>query len=141
MKRLLLLSFLFLTVLHTTAQNVLNVHSKTGAVVSYALSQKPVVTYDGDVLVLTADKTRVEYPLADLDKLTFSDTESTVESISASGISGDRTIRIFDAEGRSVKTIESDAETDTEPQLLLRDLPEGIYIVRQGDISYKLIKE
>lgn len=141
MRRILLMLVLIVGALPIMAQNVLNVHSKTGAVVSYAFSEKPVVTYDGDVLVLKTEKVSVEYPLSDLEKFTFGDTESAVESISASGISGDRSISIFDMSGRSVKTISADEGTDSDPRLLLNNLEKGIYIVKQGEVSYKIIKE
>ncbi len=132
---------LIVGVLPIMAQNMLNIHSKTGAVVSYAFSDKPVVSYDGDVLVLKTEKACVEYPLSDLEKLDFSDVASAVESISVSGISGDSNIRIFDISGRNIKTINADENTDNAPQLLLNDLEKGMYIVRQGEISYKIIKE
>ena len=141
MRRILLMLVLIVGALPIVAQNVLNVHSKTGAVVSYALLEKPVVTYDGNVLVLKTETVSVEYPLSDLEKLTFSNVESSVESIFASGISGDRSIRIFDISGRSVKTISEDENTGSDPQLLLSDLEKGMYIVKQGEVSYKIIKE
>lgn len=141
MKRILFMSALILGGLPIMAQNVLNVHSKTGTVVSYSFLEKPVVTYDGDVLVLKTEKASVEYPLSDLEKFTFSEIESNIESISSSGIYGDCSISIFDMSGRSIRTISADKSTDTTPQLLLNDLERGMYIVKQGEVSYKIIKE
>lgn len=105
MKHFLLSVLLLLCASICCAQNVLNVYSKNGAVVTFSLSEKPVVTYSSDILVLTTQTTKVEYPLSDLEKVTFSDIESKVESISASGLSGDRTIRIYNLSGREVKII------------------------------------
>ncbi len=141
MKRIIFLLLLISGVLPTTAQNVLNVQSKTGAIVSYFFSDKPVVTFRDDILVLKTDKVSVEYPLSDLAELNFGDMESSVESISASGIAGDSTIRIFDMSGRNVRTIEATENAEGNPRLLLNDLEKGIYIVRQGEVSYKIIKE
>ncbi len=104
-KRMAILSILCLLSTTVLAQNVLSVHSKTGAVVCYAFSEKPVITYENDVLVLRTEKTCVEYPLSDLAKLTFCEEKTAVESITASGIKGNSTIRIFDTDGRSVKNI------------------------------------
>lgn len=140
MKPILTLLLLILGIIPTLAQKVINVHSKTGTVISYAFSEKPVVTYSGDILVLKTENTSVEYPLSDLEKFTFSDIDSSVESISTSDITGS-TIRIFDLSGRCVKTISADERTGSAPLLLLNDMEKGIYIVKQGDISYKIIKE
>lgn len=139
MKHFLLTSLLFLCTSLCCAQNVLNVYSKNGAVVTFSLSEKPVVTYSSNILVLTTQTTKVEYPLSDLEKVTFGDIESKVESISSSGISGDLTIRIYDLSGREIKAIGSDKDVSS-PQLLLDDLNEGTFIVKQGNITYKIIK-
>lgn len=135
----LLLVAIFIN-LNVAAQNMFNVHSNTGAVVSYMFTEKPVVTYDIDALVITTDSAKVEYPLADLEKITFDDIESSVDVIKATGIGGDMTIYIYNAQGKEIKNIKA-SEAMSIPELKLEELERGVYIVKQGNISYKIVRK
>ena len=126
--------------LSVTAQNMIDVHSKTGAVVSYMFTEKPVVTYENDVLVITTDSAKVEFPLADLVKITFDDIESNVDIIKTVGRSNDMTIYIYNAQGKKIKNIEA-SETMSIPELNLDELEKGVYIVKQGNITYKIVRK
>lgn len=142
MKRSLFLATicLLLCQLSDAAQTMLTLHSKDGSTFSYSLSDKPVVTYNGDVLVLTSDKVNVEYPVADLAKMTFTDTETSVESVTMSQQGEDPTVRIYSTGGTLVKTIEAD-EANADISFSTKDLPAGIYIIKQGVQTYKIIKQ
>lgn len=121
-------------------QNALNVYSKSGSVVTYTFAEKPVVTYQDNVLVLTTEKVSVEYPLAELDKITFSDVESSVENITMSQPNGDGTVRIYSVSGTLIRTIER-REDASDVQFSIENLSEGIYIIKQGTQTYKIIKQ
>lgn len=137
-------AFLMLAVLFavpTRGQSVLNVYSKSGNVVTYSFKDKPVITYRDDVLVLTTDQVSVEYPLIELDKLTFSDMECSVESITMSQPKGDGIARIYNISGTLVRTVKPSAEDASESSFSIQDLPSGVYVVEQGTQSYKIIKQ
>lgn len=54
-----------------SAQNAVAVHQKDGTVATFAFSEKPVVTYMGNDLVLTTAATSVSYPIYLLQKIDF----------------------------------------------------------------------
>lgn len=142
MKRLLLLAVSLLAVLGAGADaTLMELQLKSGGTVSYAFADNPVVTYTEDRLVLTTDKVTVEYPLADLEKMTFSDTQSAVESVTMSQPGdSDGTVRIYSLTGTLVRTIEQ-AEGADDVQFTTIDLPEGTYIIKQGKQTYKIRKQ
>ena len=53
------------------AQNAVAIHQIDGQVVTFAFTEKPVVTYSGNDLVLTTTKTSVQYPIYKLRKIDF----------------------------------------------------------------------
>ncbi len=118
------------------AQSVLNIHQKDGTVVSYGFSEKPVVTYNEAGVHLSTAKVEVDYPFASLEKFTFTDgVADGIEQLRAVGISDD--ILVYDMRGvllRTVKQSEGTAAFSTQ------DLPQGIYIIKNGKTTYKITK-
>lgn len=53
------------------AQNTIAIYQKDGKVATFEFSEKPVVTYSGNDLVLTTKKTTVNYPVYMLKKIIF----------------------------------------------------------------------
>ena len=73
-KMLLSLAFLLAaTVAQAVPQRTVSIYQKDGQVVAFAFSEKPVVSYDGNNLVLTTTKTTVQFPIYQLKKLQFDD--------------------------------------------------------------------
>ena len=138
MKRNILLAIasLFLSLASAFAQNTLNIHQKSGGVVSYAFSEKPVVTYTADGIHLSTSKVEVDYPLSNLEKFTFEDGETdAVESVKAEGIAGD--VRIYSINGVLVKTVK---QSEGSASFSTADLPKGTYIIKNGVTTYKITK-
>ena len=141
-KKLCLLPLLLAFCIQGRCKSVqLVVHAKSGGEVSYALSEKPVVTYKGDVLVLTTESTTVEYPLADLQKFTFEETADAVESVSMNQPKGDGTVRIYNVSGILLRTIQPSENGGSDARFSTQDLPAGIYIIKQGTQTYKIRKK
>ena len=63
------------------AQNAVAIQEVDGKVVKFAFSEKPVVTYSGNTLVVSTAKTMVEYPLYRLKKLYFDTGSQLVNAI------------------------------------------------------------
>lgn len=70
-QKLFTLLLLWLTASGAWAQNVIVVCQKDGTVAKFAFTEKPVVTYSGDELVMTTNKTSVQYPMNRLLKIYF----------------------------------------------------------------------
>ena len=72
MKRHLLTTLvLFFTAVAVWAQNAVAIYQVDGQVATFAFTEKPVVTYSGNDLVLTTTKTSVTYPIYKLRKIDF----------------------------------------------------------------------
>ena len=136
-KLLFLLFCPFLGALSCFAQNTLNVHQKDGTVVSYAFSEKPVVTYTDTGIHLVTTKVEVDYPLANLEMFTFEDggTSEGIETITTTSTADD--IRIYNTAGFLLRTIPHSEGTAT---FSTGDLPAGIYIISNGKTTYKITK-
>lgn len=135
-KNLLALASLFLGAASAFAQNTLNVHQKSGGVVSYSFSEKPVVTYTEDGVHLVTNSMEVDYPLSNLEKFTFEDSTSPSGIIRTEGGSSD--VQIYSVGGTFVKTIKANEGTTT---FSTEDLPAGIYVIKNGKSTYKIIKK
>lgn len=136
-KSLLLMIFcLFLGVATSFAQNTLNIHQKSGGVVSYGFAEKPVLTYVDDNLHVLTERVSIDYPLAELEMLTFDDREASIGELRVEGQTAG--MNIYRIDGTLVKRIEAKAES---PAFDTDGLPVGTYIVRQGNVMYKITKQ
>lgn len=137
MKRTLLLTVfgLFLCAASAWAQSSLKIHKKDGGTVTYSFSQKPVITYTSDGLHLATKSISVDYPLSKIEKFTFEDSGSDIETIRTEGAEAD--IQIFTIDGTLVHTIQS---TEGTTSFCLENLPTGTYVIKNSNTTYKIIK-
>lgn len=137
MKRKLLLSALGLLFgVAGYAQTTLNIHQKDGAVVRYAFSEKPVVTYTDEGIHLMTTKVEIDYPMSNLEMFTFEDDPSHPTGIlQMEGTTAD--IRIYTLDGKLVRTI---SQSEGTAAFSTADLPAGVYIIRNGKTNYKITK-
>lgn len=133
-----ILSILFsLLCLSGNAQTTLNIHQKSGGVVGYAFREKPVVTYEGSDLIVNTTKVKVVYPISNLEMLNFDNGEAAeVESVTMSDVKG-KTL-VYTSNGVLVKELQPE---DGSTHLLLEGLSNGIYIIKNGNTTYKIIKK
>lgn len=138
MKKLVLCALLILSVSIgiAQAQNTLNLHQKSGGVVSYCFADKPVVTYVGDNLHVSTNSLRIDYPLLVLEKMTFSDGGSSIGELRIGDPS--TPIQVYDAKGTLLKMIK---ETEDDSTINIQELPAGIYFIMQGTVTTKIIKQ
>ena len=86
------------------ADTALFVHQKSGGVVEYAFSEKPVVTYSEGFLVISAEKASVSYPLSNMDKFTFGEVDEQVTRIVAPESMAAQPIFIYSIDGKLMRT-------------------------------------
>lgn len=135
MKKQLLLMLIAMGTATAFAQSTLNVHQKSGGAVSYAFSEKPVVTYSGDNLVLKTAKVEVEYPLGNLEKLTFGTAEADAINQVTTELPSERVTHIYDMGGALVKSVDVSLPLSTD------GLKPGVYVIKNGKSTYKIIKK
>ncbi len=124
-----------------------------GSVTAFALSDQPVVTYEGDNIVVTCGDQRLTTSLEGIDKWTFSDdaqlgigegqlTEPQVLISFAraefSGLKSGAVVGIYAIDGKAIFT--KRACEDGQVSVDLGHLPGGVYIVRTPYKSYKIKK-
>ena len=133
----ILFSFFFAALsLNCFSQNALNIHQKDGALISYVFAEKPKVSFADNKLVVTTLKTTVEFLVSDVDKFTFEDIKTPIENdeIKAANASFEYW-EVYTLEGKFVKK-----EKITDGSTPMENLPKGIYIIKCGNVSYKIIK-
>ena len=118
---------------------LLIVHQKNGEKTTFAFSDSPKVVKKDDVLLLTTSKISVEYPLGDVDKFTFDFVATSIKELQiATENVTDGRILVYDTLGHLVKTF--NANDNNKVSLNTDELPSGIYIVKSGTNSYKILK-
>ena len=118
------------------AQNTLNIHQNNGTVVSYGFSEKPILTYTETGIHITTTKVDVDYPFVNLEKLTFSEETNSIGVVTTEGTNDD--VRIYNINGVLLKTIK---QSDGTSSFSTADLSKGIYVIKNGKTTYKIIKK
>lgn len=136
MNRLFICLLLGISAFYTYAQNTLNIHQKNGGMVSYSFADKPVVTYVEDNLHVSTNNVSIDYPLSELVKLTFTESGSSMGELRLDD--NNSPIQIYDANGRSIKMI---GKNEGELILNIQELPTGIYFIKQGTTTTKIVKQ
>lgn len=134
------------------AQNAISIHQKDGKVANFAFSEKPVVTYADNQLVITTTKTSVQYPLYLLQKIDFELTDATaVEQVKpdAKFRFTDGTLYITGGDpGSQVVIYNMQGMTEGQYRIddagnaviSLQSLSKGLYIVKTNHFTFKFTK-
>ncbi len=135
--------------------NALLVWTKSGEKVSYLLSDRPVVSYSGDDLLLTTTEVSVAYPLGDLHKFTFDESSTTgigdaIEDVSSSMEYRDNTLFFTSLNSGSMVWIYSTsghlmdsgkADANGALTFSVSTYEKGMYILKTETLTYKIIKQ
>lgn len=136
-------------------QDAVAVYRTNGEVEYFTFDGRPTITYQGDNLIMVCGNQHVQYTLKGLEKIAFTTTEVTgigdlqgVEGVTfnfhddqiaiANAKAGD-TVRLYDTTGRMVDS--SIVDSDGRLTLSLSALTKGIYIVKMGTTSYKILRK
>ena len=114
------------------SENGIVLHQTNGTTVSYAFQDEPKVTYSGEMLVMTAAGVVVEYPIATLQKLTFTEAQQTSIGAPLVITPSKGTQQIFSVSGQLIRTFPEGSQITTT------GLPTGTYIIRSNNITYKI---
>ena len=138
MKKLILSLLTLFAATASWADTALFVHQKSGGVVEYAFSEKPVVTYSEGYLVISAADATVSYPLSNMDKFTFGEVDDQVTRIVAPVDATPQPTYIYSIDGKLMRTLQPSENGKTPASL--EGLPAGTYVVKNGKTSYKVLK-
>lgn len=134
------------------AQNAISIHQKDGKVANFAFSEKPIVTYADNQLVITTTKTSVQYPLYLLQKIDFALSEATaVEQVKPdakfrftdgtlyiSGGTPGSQVYIYNMSGMTEGQYRIDDAGNAV--ISLQSLSKGLYIVKTCRFTFKFTK-
>lgn len=135
-RRLFLIACLLGSCLAAMAQQTLNIHTTSQGIVSFAFASKPVITFPTtDVLTVTSESLTVEFPYADVEKITLDDDPTGVEALTVREQTD--AVLIYDLSGKLVRQSKAKAGAAT---VNLSDLRPGVYVVKDGKRTYKVRK-
>lgn len=113
--------------------NKVNVHLRTGDIISYDFQRQPKVTYNEGNIVITSLDTKVEYPLLNVTNFTFTLDATEVTSTKVTSTEAGNT-QIYDVSGILLETIPQGKPIDTA------GWSNGVYIIKNNNTTYKITK-
>lgn len=135
------------------AEPQLKVWKKDKSTVLIALAEKPVTTFSDNKLVIKTSSATVEYPLADIQRYTYEGVETGIESIDSdnsvlvkqeknklllANLKAGAEVRLYNSSGSLLQIVKSNG---TDPVVIsLSSRPQGVYIVKSGNETIKLMK-
>lgn len=155
--RLFILLLLGLSAAGAWAQNVVAVWQYDGTVAKFAFTEKPVVTYSANEMVMTTTRTSVRYPISRLQKIVFGvdEIDTSLEEVKSS-LSGDVKFSFRDGSlvvsggnaGAIVNLYQSNGvfagqfrlDDDGSVTIPTSNLSNGVYIVNTQKMSFKFYK-
>ena len=152
---LLLTALLLGLAFHLTAQSTqMTIYLNNGEEKNYLMTPSDRVYFeDNETLVVefTVTMRSDRYNLADIRKITCAETVGVTETSGTTpflspnpvhdaftlrNLNGEETIQIYALDGRLIKSM----EVTSEQRIEISDLPIGIYLVKAGDQTLKMIK-
>lgn len=138
------------------AQNAVAIHQVDGQVATFAFTEKPVVTYSGNDLVLTTTKTSVQYPIYMLKKIDFDvsfDDLTGIESVEKkadaqfrfqdgmiSVVGGESGSQVFLYSMSGTKVGQYRLDGSGHIDIPVQHLSKGIYIIQTKHFTFKFRK-
>lgn len=128
------------------------IETKDGNTVAYHLSTRPVVTFELTDLVLTSTDVTVKYPVTDVKELRFADGTTAINNtkvgditfsingnmVSANGLTKGDNLEIYSIDGKAIANASVDANGAASVDISV--LGQGVYVVKAGKKSYKILK-
>lgn len=155
MKRLFVCVLSALIILPIFAQNTLTIHQKDGQKFSYGFEEKPVVSFNGDTLIIRSTNTVIHYGISSLSKFTYDDNETSVGlvksdtnkasisldeyTINIAGAKADIKVMLIGADGKQLASYKTDKEGTVT--FSISELPNGAYIISSESLTVKILKK
>lgn len=138
-----------------SATSYLTVSDSNGSKTSFALSEKPTVSFTATSLRLVAGEQTIDYPLSEYRSFTLTDDSETTgigavetvkqnpvftlgETLQGSGLESGGTVAIYNISGQLVRQARVSAQGFVN--IPLNDL-KGVLVVKTNNKSFKFIKK
>ena len=150
MKKLLLLLFLFVATATYADDAQIVIKQKSGNETILKLSTNPVITFEGEKMVVASDVIQISIPIDDIADYSVSDGTTSIEPVSAqplytrghvifSGIAAGSPVYVHTLDGKVVGKQAADASGKAD--VSLENLPKGAYIISSQNNSIKVINK
>jgi hypothetical protein len=148
-KQLLLLVMLLLPMLADADAQIV-IKQKGGNETVLKLSTNPVITFEGENMVVACDVIQISIPLGDIDDYVVSDGTTAIEPVTTqprftrghvifSGVAAGSPVYIHTLDGKVVGKQAADASGKAD--VSLENLPKGAYIINSQNNSIKVINK
>lgn len=147
MKRLLLVLLASVMPALLMADDYLNVEKSDASIESIKLEEVRKITFSEDNLLIHTTENILSFPIAEMGRITFTDTPTSVDELADSSpsmmtvnnklvVKGEGTLFVYNLAGNlvNVAVVKGAAEISTH------SLPAGTYIVRFGKETIKVVK-
>lgn len=111
--------------------NYLNIVTSESATTSVSITNLKLTFSNGNVIVTNNEGTST-FALADLDYMVFAETAAGISNISAGN---DSQTKVYTTNGYMVKKFDADTAVD------LSELPKGVYILKSGNMTRKVVNK
>lgn len=112
------------------------VNLKSGEKVSFVVSEKPEVTFDGDNFCVKTTKSTFDYQRSAINDFYFEESSTGIEAFE---YVGNGLVTIYDMSGHIVTTLKGDSPKVAK--LLIDSFKPGMYIIKIGNQSIKYLKK
>lgn len=123
-----------------------------GSQIAYFLETRPVLSFDNQSLHVVSGNVTMDYPIIQVKKHTFEQVSSTSvtelpsgvvriegNKVFFSGFTSGQKIAAYASDGRQVAVLE--IGPDGNGELSLQALPAGLYVIRYGVSTLKMMKK
>ena len=123
-----------------------------GKPVSFTLSDKPVISYLNNQLVVATSKETVEIPVGDISSIVFSGTSTAIHNLMSEGkpqvkgglayfsdLKPGTLVYVFTSDGKNIAKVKADYNGTA--QVSLSDFPKGVYLLKAGKQTIKIINK
>ncbi|MDO4160400.1 MAG: hypothetical protein Q4D41_08090 [Prevotellaceae bacterium] len=145
MKKLIPLMLMLAVTIGAFAEgHALKVSFTDGSSATYALSEKPKVSFSGQDMTITSSDASTSYPRSEIVKITFEEITTSITDVNdANNITYSFNNDIFEAEGTEISVYSTSGSLVTKgsDMVSLRSLQSGVYVVRAGKQSIKIRKK
>ncbi len=123
-----------------------------GKSIIFALLEKPMITYQNNQLVVATSKETVEIPVGDISSIVFSGTSTAIHNLMSedkpqvkgglvyfSDLKPGTLIYVFTSDGKNIAKVKADYSGTA--QVNLSEFPKGIYLIKAGKQTIKIINK
>lgn len=149
-KQLLLLAMMLLPLAAIADDAQIVIKQKGGNETALKLSTNPVITFEGENMVVASDVIQISIPLDDIDDYVVSDGTTAIEPVTAqpqytrghiifSGMTAGSPVFIHTLDGKLVGKQAADASGKADVNM--ENLPKGAYIISSQNSSIKVVNK